>query len=93
MSAAVSFRDVRKSFGGVRALDGVSFDVAVGDAHALVGENGAGKSTLLKILSGSLRPDSGELAIDGRPASFAGPRDALTQGIEIVHQECSRSRT
>jgi rhamnose transport system ATP-binding protein len=86
-SAAVSFRDVRKSFGGVRALDGVSFDVAAGDAHALVGENGAGKSTLLKILSGSLRPDNGELAIDGRPASFAGPRDALTQGIGIVHQE------
>jgi rhamnose transport system ATP-binding protein len=87
VAAAVSFRDVRKSFGGVRALDGVSFDVAAGDAHALVGENGAGKSTLLKILSGSLRPDSGQLAIDGRPASFAGPRDALTQGIGIVHQE------
>jgi rhamnose transport system ATP-binding protein len=84
---AVSFRDVRKSFGAVRALDGVSFDVAAGDAHALVGENGAGKSTLLKILSGSLRPDAGELCLDGRPVALARPRDALAHGIGIVHQE------
>ena len=85
--AAVSFRDVRKSFGAVHALRGVSFDVAAGEAHALVGENGAGKSTLLKILSGSLRPDSGELCLDGRPIALARPRDALAHGIGIVHQE------
>ncbi len=87
MKPAVSFRDVRKSFGAVRALGGVSFDVAAGEAHALVGENGAGKSTLLKILSGSLRPDSGELCLDGRPIALARPRDALAHGIGIVHQE------
>jgi ABC-type sugar transport system ATPase subunit len=85
--AAVSFRDVRKSFGAVRALGGVSFDVAAGEAHALVGENGAGKSTLLKILSGSLRPDSGELCLDDRTVVFTRPRDALAHGIGIVHQE------
>jgi ABC-type sugar transport system ATPase subunit len=84
---AVSFRDVRKSFGAVHALRGVSFDVATGEAHALVGENGAGKSTLLKILSGSLRPDRGELCLDGRPIALARPRDALAHGIGIVHQE------
>ncbi|MGH9329162.1 MAG: sugar ABC transporter ATP-binding protein [Vicinamibacterales bacterium] len=86
-TSAVSFRDLRKSFGAVRALGGVSFDVAAGEAHALVGENGAGKSTLLKILSGSLRPDSGELCLDGRPIALARPRDALAHGIGIVHQE------
>ncbi|MGH9313100.1 MAG: ATP-binding cassette domain-containing protein, partial [Vicinamibacterales bacterium] len=78
---AVSFRDLRKSFGAVRALGGVSFDVALGEAHALVGENGAGKSTLLKIHSGSLRPDRGELCLDGRPIALARPRDALAHGI------------
>jgi rhamnose transport system ATP-binding protein len=84
---AIAFQDLSKSFGAVRALDGVSFDVERGEAHALVGENGAGKSTLLKILSGSLRPDRGELRLDGHPVAFARPRDALAHGIGIVHQE------
>jgi rhamnose transport system ATP-binding protein len=88
MSApAVSFRDIHKSFGAVRALDGVSFEIEAGETHALVGENGAGKSTLLKILAGSLRPDRGELRLDGRPVALARSRDALAQGIGIVHQE------
>ena len=67
----LSFRDIRKSFGAVTALDGVSFDVAEGEAHALVGENGAGKSTLLKILAGLVRPDAGAIYWDGERLELA----------------------
>ena len=57
-------RDIVKTFPGVRALDGVTFDVRAGEVHALVGENGAGKSTLMKILAGAQPADSGEIAIE-----------------------------
>jgi rhamnose transport system ATP-binding protein len=85
--AGLEFRDVHKSFGAVKALTGVGFAVAAGEAHALVGENGAGKSTLLKILAGILRPDRGEMAWDGQPLHIAGPHDALERGIGMVYQE------
>src|SRR5687768_15413986 len=87
MPSGLEFRDVRKSFGAVQALRGVSFDVAEGEAHALVGENGAGKSTLLKILAGILRPDAGELRWRGEHLSLGSPRDALERGIGMVYQE------
>src|SRR5687768_15213611 len=64
---ALQFRDVRKAFGAVQALKGVSFDVAEGETHAIVGENGAGKSTLLKILAGLVKPDAGTIAWRGAP--------------------------
>ena len=83
----LEFRDVRKSFGAVQALKGVTFAVAETDAHALVGENGAGKSTLLKILAGILRPDSGSLQWRDQPLHLANPRDALERGIGMVYQE------
>jgi rhamnose transport system ATP-binding protein len=83
----LEFRDVHKSFGAVRALRGVSFAVAAGESHGLVGENGAGKSTLLKILGGLLPPDRGEIAWDGRRLALGGPRDALAHGIGLVYQE------
>jgi ABC-type sugar transport system ATPase subunit len=83
----LEFRDVRKSFGAVQALRGVTFAVAETDAHALVGENGAGKSTLLKILAGILRPDSGSLQWRDQPLHLASPRDALERGIGMVYQE------
>ena len=57
--------DIRKSFGGVRALKGVSLDARPGEVHALVGENGAGKSTLIKILTGAVTPDEGTIRLDG----------------------------
>ena len=83
----LEFRDIRKSFGAVHALRGVSFTVAEGEAHALVGENGAGKSTLLKILAGILRPDAGRLFWKDDPLDLSSPRDALERGIGMVYQE------
>jgi rhamnose transport system ATP-binding protein len=83
----LEFRGLHKSFGGVRALSGVSFEIAQGEAHAIVGENGAGKSTLLKILSGILRPDRGGVAWNGQTLTLSGPRDALNLGIGMVYQE------
>jgi rhamnose transport system ATP-binding protein len=84
---ALEFVDVHKSFGAVRALRGVSFSVEAGEAHACVGENGAGKSTLLKILAGLVRPDRGEVRLEGVPLRGSGPRDALAHGIGVVYQE------
>jgi len=85
--AGLEFRDVHKSFGAVRALGGVSFDVTAGEAHACVGENGAGKSTLLKILGGIVRPDRGEVWFEGAVFHPGSPRDALVRGIGMVYQE------
>ena len=79
--------NVRKSFPGVIALDGVSLDVRPGEVHALVGENGAGKSTLIKIITGLYRPDEGRLMIDGEEVRFASARDAIAAGVSAVHQE------
>jgi len=85
--AILELRGAGKSFGGVRALEGVSLRIARGECHALVGENGAGKSTLGKLLAGIHAPDAGELLLDGRRARFRSPRDALQAGIAMVHQE------
>ena len=83
----IALRDISKRFGGVVALDGVSFEVAPGSFHAIVGENGAGKSTLMKVLSGVHAADEGEVIVDGQPQSFVGTRDAEAAGIAIIHQE------
>ncbi len=83
----LELRDIGKRFGGAHALRGVSLCVARGTLHALVGENGAGKSTLGRIVAGSLRPDAGELLLDGAPARFRTPRDARAAGVAMVHQE------
>src|SRR5262245_7982710 len=80
-------RRISKSFSGSTVLDCVDFDVRVGEVHAVVGENGAGKSTLMNILSGVLRPDSGEMRWEGRPIHLSEPRDAHQLGISFVHQE------
>jgi rhamnose transport system ATP-binding protein len=83
----LEFRDVHKSFGAVRALTGVSFDVREADTHALVGENGAGKSTLLKILAGIIHPDRGELFWQSERITLTSPREGLERGIGMVYQE------
>ncbi len=80
-------RGISKSYPGVRALDGVSFDVREGEVHALVGENGAGKSTLMKILAGATTPDLGDIEIQGKPATIRSPRDAEQLRIAIIYQE------
>ena len=86
MAAAVELRDITKRFPGVVANDGVHFEAAEGEVHALLGENGAGKSTLCNFLTGLYRPDAGEIVLSGRPVSFASPREALEAGIGMVHQ-------
>jgi rhamnose transport system ATP-binding protein len=80
---------IAKSFAGVRALKGVSFDLRAGEVHALVGENGAGKSTLIRIISGAERADSGVLAVSGRPVAHMDPATARTLGIGVVYQQPS----
>jgi ribose transport system ATP-binding protein len=80
-------RDIVKTFPGVRALDGVTFDVVAGEVHALVGENGAGKSTLMKILAGAQPADSGAIAVDGKTVAIDGPKTAERLGIGMIYQE------
>jgi ribose transport system ATP-binding protein len=79
--------NISKAFPGVKALSDVSFDVAAGEVHALVGENGAGKSTLMKIMSGVYQPDAGQLVWEGQPVVLRTPQDAQARGIRIIYQE------
>src|ERR671916_309926 len=85
----MEMRGITKTFPGVRALDGVSFDLRRGELHALVGENGAGKSTLMKVLSGVYPHGTydGEIVYDGKPVEFGSINDSEREGIVIIHQE------
>jgi len=83
----LDMQNISKTFGGVKALHDVSFQVRYGEIHALVGENGAGKSTLMKVLSGALHRDSGEIYIDGKNARIHSPKDGLDMGISVIYQE------
>ncbi|BCV24591.1 sugar ABC transporter ATP-binding protein [Gelria sp. Kuro-4] len=85
----LELREINKSFSGVQVLKNVTFTVAKGEVHALVGENGAGKSTLMKILSGAYTRDSGEILLNGQPVDIRGPGDARRLGISIIYQELS----
>lgn len=89
VSLAPAFRmhDVRKRFGGTVALDGVGFELAPGEVHALIGENGAGKSTLMRVLSGEIRADGGEMSFHGKPWMPSGPIAARRAGVAMIHQE------
>ncbi|MFM6974619.1 MAG: sugar ABC transporter ATP-binding protein [Agromyces sp.] len=86
---ALRLTDVRKSFGPVHALKGISLELHRGEVIGLIGENGAGKSTLLKILTGNYQPDAGTIQVHGTEVKFRGPRDAARAGIGVVHQEQS----
>ena len=87
--AALNVDNVRKTYDGNPALTNVSFAVDSGRVLAVCGENGAGKSTLIKILSGAVRPDTGEIALDGKPVAIRDPRHAIELGIRTVYQELS----
>ena len=82
----IQFARLTKRFGGVTALDDVSFAIRAGEIHAVVGENGAGKSTLMKLLAGVHEPDGGEIRIDTTAVRLKNPREARRQGISIVFQ-------
>lgn len=85
-SPLLSVLGIGKYYGGLKAVDDVSLDISPGEIVALCGDNGAGKSTLVKMLCGALRPDEGEILIEGRPVDFHSPKDATDAGIETVHQ-------
>src|SRR6185295_4304120 len=78
---------ITKSFGAVRALKGVSFDLRGGEVHALLGENGAGKSTLIKVITGAHQPDGGTIAIAGQPVRHLTPAAAHKLGIACIYQQ------
>ncbi len=80
---------IDKAFSGVRALDGVDFDVRAGEVHALIGENGAGKSTLMNVLAGRFGDYQGRIVFDGQDVRITHPRQALGMGISVIYQELS----
>ena len=84
---SVEMTGITKSFGGVHALNNVSFKIRGGEIHAFVGENGAGKSTLMKILAGAYQKDKGEIKIDGRAVNISNPHAGRKLGIAIIYQE------
>jgi rhamnose transport system ATP-binding protein len=86
-SPLIEIKGVGKRYGGLAALNDVSFSVGPGEVHSLVGENGAGKSTMGKIMAGVVPPDDGEVLVDGVAQAFSSPREALERGIGRVDQE------
>lgn len=91
MEQLLVMEDIRKSFAGVRALDGVGLTLRHGTVHALMGENGAGKSTLMKCLFGIYQKDSGRILIEGEEVNLRDPKDAMDHGVAMVHQELSQA--
>jgi len=86
MTPLVEMKDIKISFGGVQAVNGVSIDLHPGEVVGLLGHNGAGKSTLIKILSGAYKADSGEIRINGTAVKIETPRDARDNSIETIYQ-------
>jgi ABC-type sugar transport system ATPase subunit len=79
--------NLTKRFGGLTAVDNVSFDIRPGEVVGLVGDNGAGKSTFIKMISGVYQPDGGEIYFEGKKVNFVVPRDARDMGIETIYQD------
>lgn len=87
LASAVQMKGIVKRFPGVLANNQIDFEVEQGEIHALLGENGAGKSTLMNVLYGLYHPDGGQIYWQGQPVTFHSPRDAITLGIGMVHQD------
>ena len=87
----LEMQNITKEFPSVKALSGVSLKVRRGSVHALMGENGAGKSTLMKCLFGIYSKDGGRILLDGREVSFKNPKEALENGVAMVHQELNQA--
>mgnify|MGYP001458556213 CR=1 FL=1 len=85
-SPIIQIRNLEKWYSGVHALKDVSLDIYPNEALGLVGDNGAGKSTLINILSGTQKPDGGEIRLEGQEVRFSNPRDAMNRGIETIYQ-------
>ncbi len=83
--------DITKTFPGVKALDKVNFELKAGTVHALMGENGAGKSTLMKCLFGIYGKDSGQIYLEGKEINFKNSKEALDNGVAMVHQELNQA--
>ena len=86
----LELKGIVKSFPGVLALDGIDFELKSGEVHAICGENGAGKSTMMKCLFGTYQKDEGTIVLDGKEVNFSGPKDALENGVAMVHQELNQ---
>lgn len=84
--AALSVRNLSKAYGGVRAVDRVSFDVASGELVAMIGPNGAGKTTCFNLLNGQLEPDAGQILLEGRPLGGLAPREIWRLGVGRTFQ-------
>ena len=82
----LELKDVVKTFGGVRALNGVQFQLKKGEIHALMGENGAGKSTFIKVITGVHQPDSGTMLLEGERMTFRNTSDSAKMGIAAIYQ-------
>ena len=80
-------RNIAKQYPGVRALDGVDFDVLPGEVHVLLGPNGAGKSTLIKCVSGAVAPSEGEILVGGEPLPTGEPSESMARGVGTIYQE------
>ncbi|MCC8167322.1 MAG: ATP-binding cassette domain-containing protein, partial [Planctomycetes bacterium] len=87
MEPLLTMQGITKVFGNTRALDDVGIALRPGEVQALMGENGAGKSTLMKILIGLYHADAGTVRLGGQQVAFTSPREALTHGIAMIHQE------
>ena len=90
-SVLLKMQDIEKAFPGVKALDKVNLTVKAGTVHALMGENGAGKSTLMKCLFGVYTKDAGKIFLEGREINFKNSKEALENGVAMVHQELNQA--
>lgn len=89
MDYLVELKGIKKSFGGVKALNGVDLQIRPGEVHCLAGENGSGKSTIIKVVSGYYHPDQGEIKINGKSYEKMTPQESIQAGIQVIYQDFS----